>query len=726
MSEPNFGFVMPAGTDMIAEGDDAIRQNAEATIALYQSLNQDVDVRITAARDELAAEIQAAAYGGLTAAELIASRLEFGVGDVVIGIASDSTSDGPGDWPAVFAHLVADCYPAVRVEHVRWDDAGAAWHPPVIVQEGAGEPGFSGELLHDTFTRTTDLATPDTGGPWEVTTPESFVLSGQALSSTGVGRLRLDTGARDMTSDLVIDLDATGTGAVQNLYLYHGFTNGSLVQIHVNAGGTPIVYIYRRAANVGELVTSQRLDLALGVPLNAPAGPLTVTITSEIQNHRVVLEYGTQSWSYSWTITEAAYAAMEQSMSIYPQSATPGIAISEARISVADRPASYQTVRIMAASKGGGLFDYQIENWPAMFGREIITPGHPGGEVTTTIADGFSRSGEIVGTDTDTGQTWEGTPGRWTGDGSAIKATGAGIGQVTLSAPNTTTAAFTVEVVTVAAAAAQTLRLGIATVGGGVHGFYANLLVNASGVFGASAYVRTPGGGYRELGAITDHAVASSSSIAQTFPVTITRVGRSFTVKIGAGQLTYTITQAEADQLGDLVEIQAASAILPGFRVFSMSAQYAETLEPTNPVYGDPLDALVLSHGHNYGTMGADQFEQVLSGFAAFVVERRPSTQLIVTSQNPQFAPAASPAAHAARQAGARRWASARRLTYVPFFERAAAQPDGGVSWVATDGVHPSQSPGGVPLDGTGSTEWARTVAASVLPAKLNQERTNG
>lgn len=309
------------------------------------------------------------------AADLIASRLAFGSGDITVGVASDSTSDGPTDWVRLWLAHVAPRFPRLRIENNQWVNATGAYGPTTVVQAGEGEPAFSGDVLHDTFTRTSNLSTPDSGGPWEITTPNAFTLTGAALVANAVGRLRLPVGVRDMTTNLTIDLDATGTGANQNHYFYHGWTYGSLVQIAVNAGGLATAYIYRRVNNTTELIHTQRLDLALGVPVNADAGILTVTIDTAIQNHTLTLGYGGRSWTHSWTITEVAYAAMEAEMSIFPQSATPGMPITEVTVAVADRPATWQTLRVWSGTMGGGTMQYQMDNWDAMFGDD--TSGRP-------------------------------------------------------------------------------------------------------------------------------------------------------------------------------------------------------------------------------------------------------------------------------------------------------------------------------------------------------------
>ena len=660
--------------------------------------------------------------GGMDAdaADLIASRLAFGTGDLTVGVAGDSTANDPGDWPRVMCSMLAARYPALRVEHYQWNDAATAYDPPVVVQEGEGEPAFSGTVLHDTFTRTTGIESPDVGA-WDVLNPARWVLADGTATTTGAARLRTDPGARDATSTTRIILDTTATGAAQSLRFYHGTTaNGACAQLTINAGGAATIYLYEVVSGALVPSTQQALNTALGVPINGPVGPVTVTITGAIQVYTVTVEYAGQSWTHQYTISESTYAVMAPEVALYPQNAIPGMLLDEVSVDVADRPATYQTLTVKAGTKGGGTLDYQIENWEGMFGDEESSPGTPptpGGPVEVTARDTFTRTGQLAGTTADTGESWTGGSA-WTTDGSSAGASTVGSAYLTLPAPETVeTVRFDLSVIT-QTTASQTLRLGVAAKGDATNGVYIGAGITTAGAFNPSVYVRTPTGGFRTLGNIPGHGVEIGSTTAQAVPVIITREGDTFTVTVGEGTGTYTITPAEAAELGELVELQAATLAQGNLRVTEVTATYIidSPGDPgTPPSEGAPLDVMIVAHGHNYGARDGDAYPAILDAFASFVRERRPSTRLLVSSQNPQFAPAASPVRHAERQAAARLWAKRHGHSYAPVFEHFHAQPDQGQAWVLTDGIHPTPSPGGAPTDGTGGTEWARVIVSSIL-----------
>lgn len=649
---------------------------------------------------------------GVQAADLLASRLAFGTGDVVVGVAGDSTANDPGDWPRVMCSMLAARYPALRVEHHQWNDALSDYDPPVIVQAGEGEPAFSGTVLADTFSRATDLLTPDTGGPWVALNPDRWVLDGNTATTTGSARLRADAGTRDFTSTLTLAMDTTATGVAQTLRTYHGDSaNGMFTQVTINAGGAATLYVFRVEGASSTQVASVALS-ALGLTSGGGTGTLTVEVDGQIQNYTVTATVGGQSWTREFTISEAVYAAMGTNLDVFPQSAMTGIALDAVEVSVADRPATYQTLTVKAGTKGGGTMQYQIDNWAGMFGDEEATPGTPPGPVEVTVRDTFTRTGDVAGSTTDTGQTWTGAAGKWAVDGSSAGSSAGG--SVYLTVPGAETVSALVDVTT-ASTVTQTLRLGMAARGDATHGFYVGIGVSASGAFTPSAYVRTPTGGFRNLGAIPGHGVTSGNTTPVQVPVSITRDGLDFTVTAGDGGAVFTITSAEAAELGDMIELQAVTLALSGIRVAQIEATYLYDDPGTPPSAGDPLDVMILAHGHNYGALDGTGYQARLDEFAGVVAEHRPSTRLFVASQNPEFAPAGNAVRHAERQAAARLWAKRHGHSYAPVFEHFHAQPDQGQAWVLADGIHPTPSPGGAPTDGTGGTEWARVIVGSIL-----------
>ena len=313
---------------------------------------------------------------GENASELISSRLAFRTGDITVGIASDSTSDGTTDWVRLWEAHLAEKYPHLRIENTQWVNADGAYGPTTIVQEGTGEPEYTGDILHDTFTRSANLDTPDSGGPWRVQYPGREVLTGTGVYSkeTTPASLAKDTGSKDHTTTLVIDLDSTGTGDVQRTDLYHSAADGSRITLYTSAAGLTSIYGYRTPSGGSgtEQQFVQRLDQAVGVPVDAVAGLLTVTLESSIQVQTVTVEFDGRSWSESWTITEEAYSKKSGVATVHVGPV--GHILTEVTLSVEARPATRQVLRVLSGTMGGGTLQYQLDNWDAMFGDEGSSP----------------------------------------------------------------------------------------------------------------------------------------------------------------------------------------------------------------------------------------------------------------------------------------------------------------------------------------------------------------
>lgn len=649
---------------------------------------------------EGAVGITAGILKGTAAAEFIASRLTFGVGNINVGIASDSTADGTADWPRQWESIIAAQYPHLRVEHNQWVNADGAYGPTVIIQEGTGEPAFSGLVISDTFTRTTNLATPDSGGPWDVFNAGNWILNGSTVRTTGVGYLRVNTGGRDMTSTTIIDLDTSNIAAVQD---HRIFQAGIYVQIRI-ASGVPTAYVYGGGSLVGSV------DLTtLGIPAStASAGSITLAMVGEIQNQSVTITGPTSTWSLPFTISEDAYSIADTNFTLYAYSATPGIGISSTTVSVSDRPATYQTLTVWSGTMGGGTLDYQLANWDEMFGYEIAQPGNGAYTEPATLVDTFTHTGILAGTVADTGEAWStgASASQWSSDGEAAYATGIGVLATALA--QSSEARWDVGVTTSTPAEAHTIRLGLKTEGTGVNGIYAALYVNADGTLSTIIYVRTTAGGYRGLGSVNNHGATANNPVEQVVPVKVNLTGLNVTVTVGTGTGTWAITQAELDGLGTHVELQSFTADSSRFRIHAMEADYIKSVPAKDPIpAGVPLDIMVIAHGHNYQTMSPSGFVVKLEEFLDVMTIKRPSAIPLLSSQNPQFAPAANPTAHAARLRAVREYATTKGFTYAPVYEHFARNSDLGVSWVSADGVHPNA---------TGMAEWGRVLNGTVTP----------
>jgi lysophospholipase L1-like esterase len=106
---------------------------------------------------------------------------------------------------------------------------------------------------------------------------------------------------------------------------------------------------------------------------------------------------------------------------------------------------------------------------------------------------------------------------------------------------------------------------------------------------------------------------------------------------------------------------------------------------------GTAFDWLLVTGGHNNGTQEPATFITEVDAFVTAFKAAHPETLIVVSSQNPQFAPATTVTAHARRQAALRDYAMAKGYEYLPVFEAFTNQPDGGASLVnPADGVHPT------------------------------------
>ena len=123
-------------------------------------------------------------------------------------------------------------------------------------------------------------------------------------------------------------------------------------------------------------------------------------------------------------------------------------------------------------------------------------------------------------------------------------------------------------------------------------------------------------------------------------------------------------------------------------------------------MFPQPLDLLFVSSCHNYSTDTPAQYAAKLDAFVAAFRAVQPTAGIVIVSQNPQKPPATNPAAHKARLASLRSYATRRGFGYIPVAETWAKQPSGGVGLILPDGIHPTTGAG------SGSALWADTAAA--------------
>jgi len=125
-------------------------------------------------------------------------------------------------------------------------------------------------------------------------------------------------------------------------------------------------------------------------------------------------------------------------------------------------------------------------------------------------------------------------------------------------------------------------------------------------------------------------------------------------------------------------------------------------------MYPVPLDLLIVSSGHNYGTNTPAQYEAALDAFLAAFRAVQPAAGILVSSQNPQKSPQTGITAHLARQAILRSYAARHGCGYLPTLEAFWAQANHGGALIQSDGAHPTTGAG------SGSELWRDTMTAYI------------
>lgn len=352
------------------------------------------------------------------------------------------------------------------------------------------------------------------------------------------------------------------------------------------------------------------------------------------------------------------------------------------------------------------------------------------GAAPTTVAlrDTFTRSGEIVGSTTDDGRVWSGSPtGIWSGDGSSAGATG--IGSLTYDCGSKDLKVTAkLKLTTTATGTLQALRFYL---GGGL---FLSISISTTGVAQASVY---KGGSTMIIGnlaLLTEVGVVNASATVQNLTAVLQLVGTAVTLTLTGptGTVkTYTATLLDAEYTAQTtVSLTQSQGAIPGIRLDELQLDTAVATQPqTLRIYNGavagttlayqqsrvatmwpaatPIDVLIMAGGHNYGSQTAAQYTAALDAFLAAYKAQQPGSLVAYSSQNPEWSPAVNIKSHRDRQAAGRLWARRNGHTYIGAIEAFLAQTGGGQSLVGTDGVHPTTPSSGTP-DGYGSVLWAK------------------
>lgn len=341
----------------------------------------------------------------------------------------------------------------------------------------------------------------------------------------------------------------------------------------------------------------------------------------------------------------------------------------------------------------------------------------------TILTDNFNRTGELSGSTTSGGQTWAGTVGSFSGDGANAVATGTNA--LMFNSPSKTMILQVDQVVvTTSPTTARNGRLivGATTASPTTGGNYIWVQdqITTAGILQLSLWKRIAGVNTQIGATITNPAGAPSNSAT---PVTITSIidsaiqAISVTFKI-AGQadqvISGTITEDDVAALGTYAGISGTNT---GTAIVTNSIQLAipftagsfRGLDIYNGAVGGTsldyqtahmselypasrlLDFIYITQGHNSTALTDAAFVSRLDAFVTAFKAIHPETAILIASQNPQFAPATSIAAHAQKQRVLRKYAMTKGYEYLPIFEAFTAQADGGLTLVNPgDGIHPT------------------------------------
>lgn len=228
----------------------------------------------------------------------------------------------------------------------------------------------------------------------------------------------------------------------------------------------------------------------------------------------------------------------------------------------------------------------------------------------------------------------------------------------------------------------------------------------------------------------TSLTALTTNTANQPFTLVYQVVGLNVSATIGASTITATLLQSDADLLD---QATVSAVIAHPSTAMTMDTYTMELVTPSQPqkmtvyncsVPGSNLsyqqprissiapvapDLMIINTGHNYSTNTPAQYATAIDSFLSDYLSVFPNTGILITSQNPQKAPAANRIFHYTRQTSLRSYCAKRGIGYVPLFEKWINEPDGGVSMINPDGVHPVL---------TGSQFWAnylRTFLTSTV-----------
>lgn len=395
---------------------------------------------------------------------------------------------------------------------------------------------------------------------------------------------------------------------------------------------------------------------------------------------------------------------------------------------------AYPSVRLEAST-------WATDAYPA---PTVLQPGEPvGGDdggLRTVVHDTFTRTADdLHGTTPDIGGVWSGPSGavgQWRIDGSAAVSTpsfdggprsdGGVRGAEKIEAYWT---GVTLDLTPTTAVKVLRLTVMDPTTAGDM--IRVELRVNADGTTltrvvvagSASQTINGPTGaipsGSFDVEMTIEGSALSCTVNGQAFSGTLnaggveiasraSAIGFYGTINIGPGGASISEVQMDvttAAEPGGVNTISLRNGGVAGSKIDYQHTRLAD-MYPAD----DPIDVMIIGHGHNYGTGDSAAYIAEVDDFLTDFLELHPEAMIVISSQNPQHEPRSSAqvAAQADRMHAARLYARQHGYTYVPVYETFARLPDGGRSLLEVDGLHPTTAQSGTP-DDIGSVVWAKT-----------------
>jgi lysophospholipase L1-like esterase len=409
-------------------------------------------------------------------------------------------------------------------------------------------------------------------------------------------------------------------------------------------------------------------------------------------------------------------------------------------------------LRLAQLTDGFGLSE---RSWASgSYGAPVVVEPFVGTPSTggTVFTDNLNRTAaELVGSTSSGGQVWAGGTGAISVNGTAAVGSGTNAAAFNCGSKAIATVGDYKVVTTNPASAAQArMTVGATQANFSTGGSYVwvQLAVTTSGVPQVSVWKRISGVNTQIGATATIAGLTASSATPQDLKVK---------AEIAIQAVTVTLTVGGVDQVINATVTEGDTAILGTFSGVSFPANTATTFALDNITMAIPFTAgttgdgleiwnaavggttlahqqtnmatmypsgthfdwLLVTGGHNHGTQEPAAFLAVVDSFIEAFKAAHPETLIVISSQNPQFAPATSIDAHRRRQEALRGYAMENGYEYLPVFEAFAAQPDGGASLVnSSDGIHPTVT------TSTNITTWCGNILwAAVWLSVINTRR---